>query len=48
MDILMVVGVQQAGDRLMVACTRYSGDNLDTGAIYSGMANARETDTRKS
>ena len=33
LDILIVVGVQQNGDKLMVACTRYSGDDLDTRAI---------------
>ena len=25
----MAVGVQQMGDRLMAACTRYSGDDLN-------------------
>ena len=34
MDILIVVGMQQTGDRPIAACTQYLGDDLDTGAIY--------------
>ena len=34
MDIPMSMGVQQTGDRPMAACTRYSGDDLDTEAIH--------------
>ena len=33
-DVLMPMGMQQMGDRPMAACTRYSGDDLDTGAIH--------------
>ena len=33
-DNQTVVRVQQTGDRLEVACTRYLGDNLDTRAIH--------------
>ena len=31
----MAVGVQQIGDRLVTAWTRYSGDGLDIEAIHS-------------
>ena len=34
MDIPMVVGVQCMGNKLMVACGQYSGDDLDTKAIH--------------
>ena len=30
----MAVGMKWTGDRPMAACTRYSGDDLDTGAIH--------------
>ena len=33
-DILMAMGVQWRGNRLMAACTHYSGDDLDTKAIH--------------
>ena len=33
MDIPMAVGVQQMGDRLVAACTQYSGDDVDIEAI---------------
>ena len=34
MDMLIALGVQQTRDRLMAACTQYSDDELDTGAIH--------------
>ena len=34
MDIPMAVGVQWMIDKPMTACSRYSGDNLDIGALY--------------
>ena len=34
LDFSITVRMQGTGDRPMAACTRYSGDNLDTGAIH--------------
>ena len=34
MDFLMVMGMQQTRDKPMAAYTRYSGDDLNIGAIY--------------
>ena len=33
-DILIAIRVQQTGDMLIAAYTRYSGDDLDTRAIH--------------
>ena len=33
-DVPMALGMQQTEDKPMAACTRYSGDDLDTEAIH--------------
>ena len=33
-NFLIVVVMQQMGDKPMATCTRYLGDDLDTGAIH--------------
>ena len=47
-DIPMAVGVQRTGGRPMAACTPYSGNDMDTGAIYPSQQKMTKSNRRGS